>query len=80
MFSLIGHRHGKRVVQWDKFLATALLLTASSTLTAAGLYYLLAGQWNPLALLVGAGAGFVASVLTLIVALRTPLQRLPMIK
>jgi hypothetical protein len=80
MFSLVGHRHGKRVVQWGKFLATALLLTASSTLAAAGLYYLLAEQWNPLALLVGAGAGFVASVLTLVMALLTPLQRLPMIK
>jgi hypothetical protein len=80
MFNLVGHRQGKRVVLWRRFLLTTLLLTASSTLAAAGLFHLLAGRWDSRALLVGAGAGFAASVLTLIVALFTPLQRLPLIK
>jgi hypothetical protein len=80
MFSLVAHRQGKRVIQWGKFLMTALLLTASSTIAAAGLYYLLAEVWDSRALLVGAGAGLLASVLTLILALLTPLQRLPIIK
>jgi len=80
MFSLVAHRQGKRVVQWGKFLITALILTASSTIAAAGLYYLLAERWDSRALLVGAGAGLVASVLTLFVSLLTPLQRLPIIK
>jgi hypothetical protein len=80
MFSVVAHRQGKRVVQWDKFLMTTVLLVTFSTLSAVGLYYLLAGQWNPKSLVVGAGAGFLASVLTLLVALLTPLQRLPMLK
>jgi uncharacterized membrane protein len=80
MFSLVAHRQGKRVIQWRKFLLTALMLTASSTIAAAGLYFFLAERWDSRALLVGAGAGFVASVLTLIVSLFTPLQRLPIIK
>jgi len=79
MFSFVGHRQGKRIVRWNYFLLTALLLTGSSTLSAAGLYYLLAGAWDSRALLVGAGAGFLASVLTLLVSLRTPLQRLPIL-
>ena len=80
MFSFVVHRQGKRVIRWGYFLATALLLTCSSTLTATGLYYLLSERWDPLAPLVGAGAGSVAAVLTLVLALRTPLQRLPMVK
>lgn len=80
MFSFVVHRHGRRVVRWGHFLMIALLLTVSSTVGAAGFYYLLAERWNPLAPLVGAGAGCVAAVLTLLAALRTPLQHLPIIK
>lgn len=80
MFSFMGHRQGRRIVRWGHFLMTALLLTACSTLAASGLYYLLSQRWDPLAPLAGAGAGFVASVLTLLAALRTPLQHLPIIK
>ena len=80
MFSFVVHREGRRVVRWGHFLLTALLLTACSTLTATGLYYLLSERWDPLAPLVGAGAGCVAAVLTLLAALRTPLQYLPIDK
>ena len=80
MFSFVVHRQGRRVVRWAHFLMTALLLTASSTLSAAGLYYLLAERWDPRALVVGACAGCVAAVLTLLAALRTPLQHLPIVK
>jgi len=80
MFSFVVHRQGKRAVRWGHFLMTALLLTASSTVGASGFYYLLAERWNALAPLVGAGAGCVVAVLTLLAALRTPLQHLPIIK
>jgi hypothetical protein len=80
MFSLVGHRQGRRIIRWGHVLKVMLLLTASSTLTAAGLYFLLAGQWSLLAVEIGAGAGFVVSVATLIISLCTPLERLPIIK
>ena len=80
MFSFVVHRQGRRVVRWGYFLMTALLLVASSTVGAAGFYYLVAERWDPLAPLVGAGAGSVAAVLTLLAVLRTPLQYLPIDK
>jgi len=80
MFSFVVHRQGRRIVRWGHFLMTALLLTASSTAGASGFYYLVADRWDPLAPLVGAGAGCVCAVLTLVAALRTPLQHLPIIK
>ena len=80
MFSFVVHRQGRRVVRWGHFLMTALLLTCSSTLAATGLYYLLSERWDSLAPLAGASAGCVAAVLTLLAALRTPLQHLPIIK
>ena len=67
-------------MRWGHFLMTALLLTCSSTLAATGLYYLLSERWDSLAPLAGASAGCVAAVLTLLAALRTPLQHLPIIK
>jgi hypothetical protein len=80
MFSLVGHRQGKRVIRWGHFLKVALLLTVSSTLAAAGLYFILAGQWSLLAAEIGAGAGFGVSLLTLLLSLCTPLERLPILK
>lgn len=80
MFSFVVHRQGRRVVRWGHFLMTALLLTACSTVIASGLYYLLSERWDLVAPLVGAAAGCVAAVLTLLAALRTPLQHLPIVK
>lgn len=67
-------------MRWGHFLMTALLLTACSTVIASGLYYLLSERWDLVAPLVGAAAGCVAAVLTLLAALRTPLQHLPIVK
>ena len=80
MFSFVVHRQGRRIVRWGYFLSVALLLIASSTLSAVGLHYLLAERWDPRAPLVGVAAGFLAAALTLIIALRTPLERLRVIK
>lgn len=80
MLSLVGHRQGRRVIRWGCVLLAGFSFTAFSMLVAEGLYYLLAKQWSPLALLVGAAAGITATVLTLLAAWRTPLQRLPLLK
>jgi uncharacterized membrane protein YagU involved in acid resistance len=80
MLSLVGHRQGRRVIRWGYVLLTGFSFTTLSMLVAAGLYYLLARQWSSLALLVGAAAGITATLITLLVALRTPLQRLPLLK
>jgi uncharacterized membrane protein YagU involved in acid resistance len=80
MLSLVGHRQGRRVIRWGCVLLTGLSFTMGATLVAAGLYYLLARQWSSLALLVGAAAGITATLITLLAALRTPLQRLPLLK
>jgi hypothetical protein len=80
MISLVGHRQGRRVIRWGYVFLATFLFTGVGTFVAAGLYYLLSRQWNPLALLVGAGAGVLATVLTLLAALRTPLHQLPLLK
>ena len=80
MISLVGHRQGRRVIRWGYVFLAALLFTGIGTFVSSALYYLLAPQWNPLALLVGAGAGILATVLTLLAALRTPLHQLPLLK
>jgi uncharacterized membrane protein YagU involved in acid resistance len=80
MLSMVGHRQGQRVIRWSCVLLAGFSFTAFSMLVAAGLYYLLAQQWSPLALLVGAAAGIIATVLTLLTALRTPLHQLPLLK
>jgi uncharacterized membrane protein YagU involved in acid resistance len=80
MLSLVGHRQGRKVIRWGIVLLAAFVFTALSMLVAAGLYYLLAQQWNPIALVVGAVAGITATILTLLAALRTPLHQLPLLK
>jgi uncharacterized membrane protein YagU involved in acid resistance len=80
MISLVGHRQGRRVIRWGYVLLVGFSFTAFSMLVAVGLYYLLAQRWSPLALLVGTAAGIIATVLTLLAALRTPLHQLPLLK
>jgi hypothetical protein len=80
MISLVGHRQGRRVIRWGYVVLATFLFAAIGTFVAAGLYYVLADQWTPVAFLAGAGAGLFATVLTLLAALRTPLHQLPLLK
>lgn len=80
MFSLVGNRHGRRVIRWGYVIVAGLFITILAGVAAAGLYAALTGSWNPLVLSVGPAVGFVATLLTLLAALRTPLQRLPILK
>jgi hypothetical protein len=80
MFSLVGNRHGRKVIRWGYVIVAAFLITLLAGAVAAGLYAALSGSWDPRVLLVGPVAGLVATVLTLLAALRTPLQRLPILR
>ena len=80
MFSLVGNRHGKKMIRWGYVVLAGLGSTVGAGLIAAGLYAVLTLSWNPLVLLVGPVVGVAATFLTLLASLRTPLQRLPMLK
>ena len=80
MFSLVGNRNGRKIIRWGYVVLAALLLTFIAGPVAAGLYALLARSWNSYVLLVGPAVGLVATLLTLVLSLLTPLQRLPMIR
>ena len=79
MISLVGNRMGRREIRWGYVVLAAMLTTILAGLAAAGLYALMTQEWNPLVLLVGPVVGLVGTGLTLLVALRTPVQRLPML-
>jgi|KBSSwiStaDraftv2_1062776.scaffolds.fasta_scaffold434972_2 hypothetical protein len=80
MFSLVGNRHGRKVIRWGYVISAGLLISLIAGPAAAGLYAALTKSWNPLVLLLGPIVGLAATLLTLGAALRTPLQRLPLIK
>ncbi|HXJ57517.1 MAG TPA: hypothetical protein VNU68_12730 [Verrucomicrobiae bacterium] len=80
MFSLVGNRQGKKVVRWGYVFVAAFASTIGAALVAAGLYAALTRSWNPFVLLVGPVVGLAATFLTLLASLRTPLQRLPILR
>ena len=80
MFSLMGNRRGRKVVRWGYVFLSATIITLLSALAAAGIYAILTGKWNSRVLLVGPAVGVTASLLTLLVAGRTPIQRLPILR
>ncbi len=75
MFSLVGNSRSRKVVRWGYVILAFLLTTLIAGGVAAGLYAILTQSWNPLVLLVGPAAGIPATLLTLLVAWRVPLQR-----
>lgn len=75
MFSLVGNRRGRKVIRWGYVIITFLLSTLVAAGVAVGLYAILTRGWNPLVLLIGPAAGILATLLTLLVAWRVPLQR-----
>jgi hypothetical protein len=75
MFSLVGNSRSRKVIRWGYVILAFLLTTLIGGGVAAGLYAIFTGTWNPLVLLVGPAAGIPATLLTLLVAWRIPLQR-----
>jgi hypothetical protein len=79
MVSLVGHRQGRKIIRWGYVFLIALLISIVSALVAGGLYAAFTREWNPLALFIGPAVGTVATTLTLLTSLSTPVQRLPML-
>jgi hypothetical protein len=75
MFSLVGNSRGRKVIRWGYVVIAFLLITSVAGGVAVGLYAILTRSWNPRVLLIGPVAGLLATLLTLIVAWRVPLQR-----
>jgi len=80
MFSLVGNSRGRKVVRWGYVILAFLLITLVAGGVAAGLYAVFTRTWNPLVLLVGPVVGIAATLLTLLVAWRTPLQRMHILR
>lgn len=80
MVSLVGHRQGRKIIRWGYVILAGLLISAISALVAGGLYAAFTREWNPLALLIGPAVGTVATLLTLLTSLSTPVQRLPILR
>jgi hypothetical protein len=80
MFSLMGNRRGRKVIRWGYVILASIFTSIAAGLVGTGLYAAFTGSWNPLVLLFGPVVGVTATLLTLLVAWRTPLQRLPMLR
>lgn len=80
MVSLVGHRQGRKIIRWGYVILAGLLSSAVSALVAAGLYAAFTREWNSYALLIGPAVGIVATTLTLLTSLSTPVQRLPILR
>ena len=80
MFSLVGNSRGRKVIRWGYVILAFLLTTIAAGGVAAGLYALLTRTWNPLVVLLGPVVGISATLLTLLVAWRTPLQRMHILR
>ena len=80
MFSLIGNQRGRRSIRWGCVLMAGALTSLVAGGVAAGLYSAFTQSWDPRSLLLGPAVGLMATFLTLLAALRTPLQRLPLVK
>ncbi len=76
---LVGNRQGRKVMRWGRVAAAFFIFTTIAALAAAGIYLLVARQWNPTILLVGPAVGLTATLSSLLVSLFTPVHQLPML-
>jgi hypothetical protein len=76
---LVGNRQGKKVVRWGRVLLSGFIYTTIAAVAAAGIFLLVAKQWNSTILLVGPAVGLVATLSSLLVSLFTPVHQLPML-
>lgn len=76
---LIGNRQGRRVVRWGRVVLNFLLFGGLAMAAASIVYLVVAKQWNPLILVAGPAVGFIATVTSFVVSLRTPVDQLPLL-
>ncbi len=77
---LLGNRQGRKVVRWGHVALNFLIFGGIATVAAGGIYLLVAKHWEPRVLLIGPAVGLVATVASLLVSLRTPVQELPILQ
>lgn len=76
---LVGNRQGRKVVRWGHVALNFAIYAGIATIAAAGVYLVVAKNWNPIVLLVGPAVGFIATVSSLVISLRTPIHQLPLL-
>ena len=76
---LVGNRQGRKVVRWGHVALNLLAFSAIAAIASAGIYLVVAKQWNPVILLVGPAVGFIVTIGSLLVSLRTPIRQLPLL-
>jgi hypothetical protein len=76
---LLGNRQGRRVVRWGRVALNFLIFGGLAMLAGSIVYLVAAKQWNPLILVAGPAVGLIATVASLIVSLRTPVDQLPIL-
>jgi hypothetical protein len=77
--TLVGNRRGKRVILWGQVSKIALLLAPLPIIVAEGAHLLIRKEWSWSVFLLGLAVGIVIAFVILLVALFTPIQRLPLI-
>ncbi len=77
---LIGNRQGRKVVRWGHVALNFLIFGGLAAVAAAGIYLIIAKQWDPRVLLVGPAVGLLATISSLLVSVRTPVQELPILQ
>ncbi len=76
---LVGNRQGRKVVRWGRAALNLLVFSVIAAIASAGVYFVVASQWNPVILFVGPAVGFIVTVSSIIVSLRTPIRQLPLL-
>ena len=76
---LVGNRQGRKVVRWGRAALNLLVFSVIAAIASAGVYFVVASQWNPVILLVGPAVGLIVTVSWIIVSLRTPIRQLPLL-
>lgn len=76
---LVGNRQGRKVVRWGHVGLNFLIYAGIAAVAAAGIYFVVAGHWNPIILVVGPAVGLIATISSLIISLRTPIHELPIL-
>ena len=76
---LVGNRQGRKVIRWGRVALNFLIFGGLAMIGAAGVYFIVAKQWNPIILLAGPLVGLIATAGSLLVSLRTPVHELPIL-
>ena len=79
MMHLVGNRQGRKVVRWGRVALNLIVFSAIAAIASAGVYFVVAKQWNSVILLVGPAVGLIVTIGSLLVSLRTPIRQLPLL-